>query len=430
LLKSTTGKQISAMHTPRFWVILFLIFWFHSSSFAQDTLKITVETAERLFLKNNVSLLAASMQVEAQAAQIIQAKVYPNPVFTVDINAYDPENDKLLHIGNSGQKAYQLEQLIVLGGKRKAEIEIAKTNAQIASIEFEQLLRHLKFQLHTHLYTVGLQQQLLAQYNAQLALLSNLVTSYEHQTTKGNIPLKDVVRLKGAYLKLNNDRAELIQQFFESQSVLQTLLQTSEIIYVVYSEQEVERYLNTITLDEIKSFVIENKPELKKAILEQQIAQQTVSYQKRLAIPDINLFTSYDQRSGAFNNQINAGISVPLPLWNRNQGNIKTSEFKAKEATYLAEVQKNEILSQVQNTYALYLQTVSEYRKSKSMYNEDFEITLQGMHENFSKRNVSIIEFIDFFEAYNEVQTELARIKTQLVTSGEQLNLLTGKDIF
>jgi cobalt-zinc-cadmium efflux system outer membrane protein len=52
------------------------------------------------------------------------------------------------------------------------------------------------------------------------------------------------------------------------------------------------------------------------------------------------------------------------------------------------------------------------------------------MTNNFQKQNVSIVEFIDFFEAYNEVLTELARIKKQLVISAEQLNLLIGKDVF
>ena len=41
-----------------------------------------------------------------------------------------------------------------------------------------------------------------------------------------------------------------------------------------------------------------------------------------------------------------------------------------------------------------------------------------------------MIEFIDFFEAYNEAQTELARIRKELVIAGEQLNLLTGKEIY
>lgn len=160
------------------------------------------------------------------------------------------------------------------------------------------------------------------------------------------------------------------------------------------------------------------------------LAEQYLAYQKRLAIPDINLFTSYDQRGGAFNNQINAGIAIPLPLWNRNQGNIKSSEFKQQEADYNLQAMQNEIMSNLQNNYALYSQTVSEYQKATRLYNQDFEITVKGMIENFQKQNVSIIEFIDFFEAYNEVLTELARIKRQLVISAEHLNLLIGKDIF
>lgn len=160
------------------------------------------------------------------------------------------------------------------------------------------------------------------------------------------------------------------------------------------------------------------------------LAEQNFHYQKRLGIPDINLFSSYDQRSGAFNNQVNAGFSIPLPLWNKNQGNIRSSEFKIQEAEYNIMALQHEIAADVQNTYLVYTEAIAEYRKIHTLYNEDFEITVKGMTDNFQKRNVSIIEFIDFFEAYNDVLTELSRIKTQLVISGEQLNLLTGKDIF
>ena len=59
-----------------------------------------------------------------------------------------------------------------------------------------------------------------------------------------------------------------------------------------------------------------------------------------------------------------------------------------------------------------------------------FETTLKAMTDNFQKQNVSIIEFIDFFEAHNEVLTELTRIKTQLVSSAEKLNFLTGASIY
>ncbi|PVD53920.1 TolC family protein [Terrimonas sp.] len=396
----------------------------------QDTLNINLQQADSIYLINNFYLVAASMNIEASRAGVIQARLYPNPVFTAEVNAYDPENNKVLHIGGSGQKLLQVEQLILLGGKKKSEIEMAKTNAKIAELEFEQLARQLKFRLHKDLFTIGQKQLLLERYNSQLALLNTLLTAYQVQADKGNVPLKDVVRLKGAYMKLNNDRAELLKDFFEAQGSLQALLQTSSIVHFIFSEEEIENYIKLKSLQEIQEAALQHQPEVLIMKHNKLLAEQNFHYQKRLGIPDINLFSSYDQRSGAFNNQVNAGVSVPLPLWNKNQGNIRSSQFKIKEAEYNVMALQHEIAADVQNAFLVYTETIAEYRKAYTLYNEDFEITVRGMTDNFQKGNVSIIEFIDFFEAYNDVLTELSRIKTQLVISGEQLNLLTGKDIF
>jgi Outer membrane protein len=418
------------MHTSkRNLLILISILWACTAD-AQDTLRIDIRQADSLFLKNNFNLIAASFNIEAQKALVIQAKAYPNPNFTADFNAYDPENNKVFHVGSTGQKVFQLEQLIMLGGKRKSEIELAKTNVKIAELEFQQLLRQLKFRLHTDLYTVGQQVFLLKKYNYQLNQLNDLLTAYETQVARGNVPLKDVVRLKGAYLRLNNDRAELLKSYFSTQTNLQTLLQTSSVIEFRFSEEDVEKYIQLKTLADIEAEALQNRPEL--LIMQQNkiMAQQNLQYQKNLAIPDINLVSGYDQRGGAFANQVNLGFTVPLPIWNRNQGNIKSAQFKIKEADNNLQAIQAEVKSSIQNAFALYTQTVSEYKNAKILYNEDFEIIVKGMTDNFQKRNVSILEFIDFFEAYNDVLTELTRIKTELIISAEQINLLTGKDIF
>ncbi|MBX2965770.1 MAG: TolC family protein [Cyclobacteriaceae bacterium] len=416
------------MSALRFACFFFIFSSFNS--FGSDTLKITLFRADSIFLTNSYYLLAAGMNIEAQKAQIIQAKLYPNPIFTADINAYDFENGKALHVGETGQKFFQFEQLIILGGKRKAEIEMAKTNAAIAELEFQDLTKRLKFQLHSDLFAIGQQEFLLRKYNQQLALLDSLLSAYQVQVDKGNISLRELVRLKGAYLKLNNDRAELFRDYFETQSNLQKILQTSSVVSFEFSEDDIVHYVKAVSLDELKSTAFENHPGLLLTKQDNLWAQQYFRYQKKMAIPDINLFTNYDQRSGAFNNQVNAGISIPLPMWNRNQGNIKATQFRLQETEYQILSLQNEVSSKIQNAYALYNQTVAEYQKAVSMYNQDFDVTIRGMTDNFQKRNVSIIEFIDFFEAYNEVLTELARIKTQLVSSAEELNLLAGRDVY
>ena len=397
---------------------------------SQDTLKIKLLDAENLFIKNNFYLLANSMNVEAQKAQIIHSKVYPNPILTGDFNAYDPDNNKTFHIGKTGQKSFQIEQLIILGGKRKAQIDYAKTNSNIAEIEFQQLILQLKFKLCSDLFSVGQLQGLLSRYNQQLNLLDTLLIAYKNQADKGNIPLKDVVRLKSAYLKLNNERSEILANYFETQTSLQTLLQTNNIIEFQFSEIDIQKYIQNKTLEELKAIAILNQPEFLIAQKNKLLAEQYIDSQSKLSIPDLNLFSSYDQRGGAFVNQLNIGFSIPLPFWDRNQGNIKTAKFKLKEANYNLLAKQNEMLTELQNAYLIYIQSASEYKKIMSIYNNDFEITINGMIENFQKRNVSIIEFIDFFEAYNEVLNEITRIKAKLVLSSEKINLLIGRDIY
>ncbi|MFN4146969.1 MAG: TolC family protein [Runella sp.] len=412
------------------WKVFFLFFVQTHLAQAQTTLRINLRQADSIFINNSFYLLASSMNIEAQKAQIIQAKLYPNPIVTADLNAYNPERNRLLDIGNRGQKVFQVEQLIRLGGKRQSEIEMATTHARIAELEFRQLARQLKYRLHSDLFAIGQQQILLARYNSQLSMLDTLLAAYQTQADKGNIPLKEVVRLKGAYLKLNNDRAGLYQQYFDAQGNLQALLQTNKLIEFEFSENELEKYTKRVSLDEIKNEALSYRPEFLMLQQNQLLAEQYLQYQRKLAIPDLNLFVSYDQRGGAFNNQINAGVAMPLPIRNKNQGNIKSAQYKTREIEYQLQSLQNEIMSSLQNSYASHLQTISEYQKAKALYNQDFEITVKGMTDNFQKRNVSIVEFIDFFEAYNDVQNELTRIRTHLVASGEQLSLLVGKDIF
>ncbi len=408
----------------------FFLMLMKTVSWSQDTLFVTLKQADSLFLAKNYYLLAASMNIEAQKAQEIQARLYPNPVATADINLYDPENKKVFHTGTSGQKVFQLDQMIILGGKRKAEIDIAKTNTAIAELEFQDLVRALKYRLHAGLFTTGQHRQLLKIYNDQLALLDSLVVSTQTQADKGNIPVKELVRLKGAYLKLNNDRAEILKAYFETQTELHTILQSELPVDFNFREADISNYIKPVGLEELKSLALEFRPDLLIEEKNRELAAQYYAYQKKLAIPDLNVFVSYDQRSGAFNNQVNAGVNIPLPLWNKNQGNIKTARYRVQEAEFRLDGMKNNLFSEIRNNYHFYNQTVTEYQKATRLYDQNFEITLKGMTDNFRKRNVSIVEFVDFFEAYNEVLTELVRIKIQLVSSGEELNRLTGKDVY
>lgn len=396
-----------------------------------DTLKITVAQADSIFLARNLTLLASGLNIDIQKAQVIQAGLYPNPVFTADFNAYDPQNKRVFHTGGAtGQQGYQLEQLILIGGKRKSWIEMAKTETSIAELEFTNLLKQLKYQLRSSFYYLDQQSALIVKYDNQIKMLTSIINEYEIQSKKGNIPLKDVVRLKGVSLDLRGEKADLIRQYTEELLKVQTLLQTEQIVQPVIDEATFNQKVKLLSQDELVSAALAGRPDFLIIKRYKDLADQNLQMEKRMAVPDINLFTSYDQRGGAFNNQVNVGFSIPLPVWNRNQGNIKVAELKQTQQQYEIKQAETQLVTEVAGYLAMYNRAVRDFEVANGLYNEDFDFTAEGMSQSFQKGNIGLIEFVDFFESYNEALGDYSKIKVQLGVAAEQLNYIVGKELF
>jgi len=397
---------------------------------AQDTISFTIDKSEELFLKKNLFLLAAQCNIDKQNALIIQSKAYPNPVFSANFNMYDPENDIYFHTDKTGQKDFMFEQLIVLGGKRKTTIDIAKTNKDLAEAELSDILRNLKFELHKSFYNIYQYQNNIRKYSNQIQLLDILINSYELQASKGNISLKDVIRLKSVYLKINNENAENIKFLNEENRNIQLLIQEEGVFKPIVKTESLEQYAKIFSLDELETKALSQRPDLLMNNNMMKLSELSLKLQKKSNIPDAVLNVSTDQRGGAFKNQINAGISIPLPLWNYNRGNIKAAKSDVCFNNYMLEERKKEIKAEVLEAYQNMQRSIKEYDKSKKLYNSDFEIVFKSVNENFSKKNMSIIEFVDFFEGYNDALKELERIKSQIAINAAQINYVTGTKLY
>ncbi|MDI1355139.1 MAG: TolC family protein [bacterium] len=397
---------------------------------AQSTRSLTLDECEGLFLKNNLMLLAGQYNISAKQALIIQAKAYPNPIFSADINVYDPQHDKYFHIDSSGQKSFQVQQLILLGGKRKTEIEIAKQNSILAESEFSELLRNLKVQLHSSFFSINSEKMVIANYDKQLQILDTIINAYKVQTEKGNLPLKDIVRLKSVYIKLSGDRSELLSDFSDQQKQIKMLLQVNQDVDPVVNETIFGNYLDLKPLNDLQTLALTNRPDLKIADENALLAALILKQQKKQTIPDIAVNSSYDQRGGAFHNQVNAGLAIPVPVFNTNRGNIRAAEFDKKAMDLYVQEKKLEVELDIQQAWVNMQRSITEYSKIKILFNEEFSQVNKGVNNNFQQRNITILEFVDHVEAYNESLADYERIKKQLAISAAQINYVTATKIY
>lgn len=397
---------------------------------AQKT--VTLEDCESQFLKNNLFLLASQYNIDASKALTIQARIWDNPTITAELNAYNPERNQYFDIGKEGQKAFGIEQLIYLGGKKRNEVKLAQTNEQLAELQFNDLMRTLKLQLRKSFYTVYYNTKSLETTDKQLAHIEDLINSYSIQAQKGNIPLKDVVRLQSLYLNFKNERMEVVNNNIEEQANLKLLLNSTETIVPVVSDTEFNKYLKAINFD-LKSFedqAIANRPDYLAKQKEIDANEINVKWQKSLSVPDITVGATYDQRSGAFNKEANLTLGIPLPLWNKNKGNIKYAQTILDQSKVEKQNFDLQLQTEITSAWNKWDESRKNYSVIKPTVNADFDAVYNGMLTNFQKRNVSLLEFTDFMESYNQATVQVNELKKKLALSGEELNSTINKDLF
>ncbi|TRW22068.1 TolC family protein [Flavobacterium zepuense] len=413
------------------WIAALLIQATAVAQLPEQPVTLTIKQAEELFFKNNFLLLAQQYNISKADAQVIQSKVYPNPEISADMVGYQGQNGLYFPTGKNGNFAAGLEQLILLGGKRRKQIELAKVDKKVAEAELTDITRNLQQQIWESFYTLHHQQKVIEKYNKLLDKLQSLIESYQVQVNKNNIALKDLVRLKSVYVKINNDKSEESEVLIQQQQKLNVLLGLTSSTQTIYTTADADVYADKGFLyDDVLSRSLENRPDLNQAKLGIESANLNLSLQKKMLIPDVTLRAGYNQRGDAFNNQYNVGLAIPLPVFDRNRGNIQAAKINKEQQTANVSYKELEITNEVLAAYQNYTRSVDEYKRISALINQDFDAVYNGITSNFQKGNVSMIEFADFFESYNEAQTEVERVKKQLAIAAAQINYVTGTNNF
>ena len=91
---------------------------------------------------------------------------------------------------------------------------------------------------------------------------------------------------------------------------------------------------------------------------------------------------------------------------------------------------KLEVELDIQQAWVNMQRNIKEYNKVTLLFNEEFSQVNKGVNDNFQHRNISILEFVDFVESYNESLADFERIKKQLALSAAQINYVTATKIY
>ncbi|MBT3756149.1 MAG: TolC family protein [Candidatus Cloacimonetes bacterium] len=375
--------------------IIALMFCCFAITFLQAEESLTLNEILQRVQENNLELKSMQKQIEAAKAGIDQARLNPNPELEIELGNFGKDE---IGIG--------IGQSFELGGKKKSRIEIAKTVVEKSELELE--MKKFELEIETirrvlPLYSITTKLALLDFIIAiEKSTLETIQKRVEAGSTMPIDAMRAEIELEELYLEKRLTDREVIQL----KKTLPSLWSDSTVDFVSVSG----KIKSELIIPSIESFQksLLDHPEIRMIELEQKLYRAELNEAKTDAIPDLNIGVGFSRSMEANENAIGLSASIDLPIFNRNQGEIKTGkysidafEFDASNIILNKKAELEEIYAQV-STINEELITIQTKILPKA------ETVFQTLLEYYQRGSISLLDVI-------EAQTELLDYKTRVI---------------
>lgn len=398
----------------------------NDSSGRADTVLSFQEARARL-IKANLSLLAAYYDVNIAKAAVIQARVWNNPYFVFNGDLYSNEENEYFHFRN--QHLLQIEQTFSYAGKHTNTVKLARIGVEMAEKQLEDVLRSLLFEVsNTYSDLAALQEKQLL-YQQVIQSYERLMAATRKQLEVGAISVAEALRLESEYVTVKTDA---IRNYNEKESVvsnLRVLLRMPEdtIFFVEQSIPLVAQEFDPGTLAE-QAVTLRPDVQVKKIYMKYQ--ERNLKLQRSTGVPDLKLaYQPRDRGSNYVRPYQGFNVEFNIPLFDRNQGQIKAAEFGVRQSNLEFAQIENQVRNEVVAAYNRYQSSNTGLANYKTEFLDQLRELNKSTNENFQKRNISLLQFIDLQRIFILTNIQLIELKQQYLNNVNELNFTVGSTI-
>ncbi|MGE8426523.1 MAG: TolC family protein [Sphingobacterium sp.] len=417
-------------------ITLFLLLGLNSKLFSQDTVESRLRKSEieQVFLAHNLSLMAQRFHIQQAAAAVLQAKLWPNPTISIsEVNLWKNSSSESFpaligHYGKYQQVAIELEQTIEMAGKRKKRVQLQLLEKENAQLQFEELLRNLKYDLRSQCLELQILQEKERLYSSQVDIFQTLAKSFQNQWKEGNVSEMDYLRIESESIAFGNKLNEIQQEKITKMNAVASYLGDKGTALYISDTIGMPLFLLG-TKQEWKMMALENRSDYKIIHNTWKKSNAQLEIEKAERTPDLKVSMNYDRGGNIMRDFTGLGVAMDLPLFNRNQGNIKIAQLELEKnkieiAQFRIDIEREiDFLSTRLSNLETSLKTMD------TGFDRKLDVALERYVRNFQERRLTIVEFIDFINNYMENKESILERRAKYLQYKEELTYLIGKDI-
>lgn len=289
---------------------------------------LSLEEAMGRALSANPRLQAAAQRVDIAAGQVLQARLIPNP----EIGWMGEEITGDRRGFGQAEHTLVLSQVIELGGKRLSRIRSARSGVSIAEIDLESLSRNVLARV-TSLFTVAaLAQRRLVLINESIRLAEELRAAAQERVDAGAASTAEAIRAGVAMSNVRLDSSVVHTDWMNAKTALAAMWEAAEPDFDSV-RTDLPRVVGAPAASRLLPLLEEN-PDIRRGTASIKRARHSLHVARALAVPDLTVSAGPRFLANDRSRTFVLGLSVPIPLFSRNQGEIARSQSAIREAEW------------------------------------------------------------------------------------------------
>ncbi len=294
----------------------------------EPTSIVTREHAISLAIQRNPELKAFSQEMHALEASALQAGLFPNPEVEIEAENFGGEGE--LDDFDSAEITVQLSQMIQLAGKRGKRRRLATLEQDLAKWDYEAKRADVVNGVTQSFVDVLAAQERLSLAAEAVSLAGEVLNTVSERVKAGKVsPLQEtkarvsyssvLIELKRAKRGLDASQKQLAAQWGSTAPLFEK------------ADGDLEKTIAFPSAKELESLICRN-PDIARWTAEMEQRRAVVRLEEAGRIPDVTLSGGYRRFKETEDNAYVMGLSVPLPLFDRNQGGVREARQRLLKA--------------------------------------------------------------------------------------------------
>jgi len=382
--------------------------------------RLTVDEAVALALRENPALRAKGHELRATQASEITAGLRANPTVSYSGEQLNGRSSEVQHTATLGQP-------IELGNKRERRVASAQAATRVTTHELEDVRRQVAAQVKKAFTDVLIGEATLTLAGDNLKTLDEVERLQRFRAERGDISELELLRIQVQRFTFERDLADARQAIRAAKIALRQAAGPAVVADDVTVVGTLDFRELSPSRDEVYQTALSNRPDLRAAEAARVRARADNDLARANAWWDVTPQLEY-QRIGS-DNFFGIGISIPLRVFDRNQGEIARTRAEIERVDALREAARAQIVAEVDT--ALSALTVQRDRVAllRSTYLPKAERARDTVEFAYRRGGLSLLDFLDAQRTYRETALEHLRALGSYWSAVYQLEAAIGSPL-